>query len=447
MTDLVFLGLPKKKTFAFMAAACVGGTFLFVAATDSPANAQQPAGASSALPTVSQPTGGTVTTITVGGGNRALFKIAVPPLVGERETSNTVVDVASKDFTLSSIFQVLDPKSFTANLGAEGTGIDPASWRNIGAEGVVKGTSAMRGSNVHLDLRLFVVSRGAEAVLKKEYDVPPSGVRAAVHQFCNEVVKWFTGTAGTFGTRLVFSATTGRGQKGIFSVDSDGHGLSRLQTVSNVALAPATGPGGVYYSAGMPDGTYQLFKVGSSAPVVKNPGLIFGVGFGAGKMALVVSNSGQSDIFLGGPDGSGLSKATQGGLNTHPAIGPGGQLAYVSNQGGNPQIYVDGKRVSWRGTYNMAPVWCNDPEGVRILFMGRDGATWDIFSVDPSGSASSMKRLTQDQGSNMYPACSPDGRQVAFFSTRGGLYLSNNQGMNQQRISTANGESLRWEGN
>jgi len=444
MTDLVFLGLPRKKTLAFVAAVA-GGT---VALAALPAGAQPaPSGASSALPSASQPTGGAVTQIMVSGGNRSLFKIAVPPLAGEKDTSNTVVDVASRDFTLSSIFQVLDPKSFTANLGSEGTSIDPASWRNIGAEGVVKGTAAMRGNTVHLDLRLFVVSRGAEAVLKKEYDVPPGGVRGAVHQFCNEVVKWFTGTAGSFGTRLVFSATTGRGQKGIFSVDSDGNSLSRLQTASNVSLAPAIGPGGVYYAAGMPDGTYQLFKVGSSAPAVKNPGLIFGVAFGGGKMALVVSNSGQSDIFLGGPDGSGLTKATQGGLNTHPAIGPSGQLAYVSNQGGNPQIYVDGKRVSWRGTYNMAPVWCNDPEGARILFMGRDGATWDIFSVDPSGSPSSMKRLTQDQGSNTYPACSPDGRQVAFFSTRGGIYLSNTQGMNQQKISTANGESLRWEGN
>ena len=48
----------------------------------------------------------------------------------------------------------------------------------------------------NLELRLFVVSRGGEAVLKKDYDVPSGGVRGAVHQFCNEVVKWFTGTAG-----------------------------------------------------------------------------------------------------------------------------------------------------------------------------------------------------------------------------------------------------------
>lgn len=412
-----------------------------------PAVAQQPAGGASALPSSSAP--GASPTIIVSGGNRALFKIAVAPPSGDKSTSDTVVDVASRDFTLSSIFQVLDPKSFTANLAGEGASIDPASWRNVGAEGVVKGLSAMRGSNVHLELKLFVVSRGAEAVLKKDYDVPPSGVRGAVHQFCNEVVKWFTGTAGTFGTRMVFSATTGRGQKGIFTIDSDGYGLGRRPTSSNVSLAPAYGPGGVYYSGGMADGTYQLFKVGNPAAVLKHAGLIFGVAFGGNKMALVISQNGVSDIYTGAPDGSGLSKVTKGGLNTHPAFGPGGELAYVSNQGGNPQVYVEGRRVSTRGTYNMAPVWCNDPEGAKILFMGRDGATWDIFSVDPSGSPGSMKRLTQDQGSNTYPACSPDGRQVAFFSSRsgGGLYVSNPQGQNQQKISTATGESLRWEGN
>lgn len=413
-----------------------------------PAIAQQPAGAQSALPAASGQTGGAVTQITVSGGNRALFKMAVAPLIGDKDVSENVDATASKDFTLSSLFQVLDPKSFTANLAAEGTGIDPASWRNVGAEGVVKGSSAMRGSLVHLELRLFVVSRGATAVVSKDFDVPPNGVRAAVHQFDNEVVKWFTGTAGVFGTRMVFSATTGRGQKGVFQIDSDGQGLSRLSTASNVALAPAVGPNGVYYAAGQPDGGYSLFRVGNPVAVLRHAGLIFGVAFGGGKMALVISQNGQSDIFVGAADGSGLTQVTHGGLNTHPSFGPQGQLAYVSNQGGNPQIYVDGKRVSWRGTYNMAPAWCNNAdEGTKILFMGRDGATWDIFSVSPDGSAASMKRLTQDQGSNTYPTCSPDGRTVAFFSTRGGLYLSNLEGMNQQKISTASGESLRWEGN
>jgi TolB protein len=424
----------------------VAGLVAFLAATF-PATAQNGA-ANQPLPQAAQ-AGSQVTQITVGGGQRSLFKIAIAPTAGDREVANTVTDTASRDFVISSLFQVLEEKSFTANLAAEGLGIEPASWRNIGAEGVIKGMSAMRGSNVHLELRLFVVSRGSEAVLKKEYDVPPPQVRGAVHQFVNEVLKWFTGRAGSFGSRLVFSASTGKGQKGIFAVDADGHGLSRLQAVSNVALAPAVGPGGIYYSAGLPDGTYSLFKVGNPAAVLKHAGLVFGAAFTEGKMAVVISQNGQSDIYVGGPDGQNLSKVTTGGLNTHPSFGPGGRLAYVSNQGGSPQIYVDGKRVSFRGTYNMAPAWCNDPDDPRILFMGRDGATWDIFSVDTAGSGASMKRLTQDQGSNTYPACSPDGRIISFFSTRGGggLFTTNPNGQNAQKISTASGESLRWEGN
>lgn len=396
-----------------------------------------------AVPAVAQD--GQVTTVVVQGGSRSLFKIAVAPPLGDSAIANQVVDAASRDFTLSSLFQVLDPKSFTANLAAEGTTIEPSSWRNVGAEAVVKGASSMRGANVHLELRLFVPSRGADAVLKREYDVAQNAIRGAVHQFDNEVVKYLTGTAGSFGGRLVFSATTGRGQKGIFSIESDGHGLGRLPTVSNVALAPAVGGGGIHYAAGLPDGSYQLFKVGNPVAVLKHAGLVFGVAFGGNKMALVISQNGASDIYVGAPDGTGLSKVTNGGLNTHPSFGPGGQLAYVSNAGGAPQIYVDGKRASFSGTYNMAPVWCNDPEGVKLLYMGRDGASWDVWSTDPGGG--NVKRLTQNQGSNTYPACSPDGRMIAFFSTRGGLFISNPQGQNQQKIADVTGESLRWEGN
>jgi TolB protein len=445
-------GMGERLTVAWTRLGSLLPAFVAAAAlllgSSLPAIAQAPSTGGS-LPTVSAPTGGQVTQVFVSGGNRSLFKIALPPILGAKDVGATMVETSTRDFTLSSLFQVLDPTSFTANLALEGTGIDPSSWRNIGAEGVVKGSAMTRpGAGVHLELYLFVVSRGSQPVLKREYDVQPgAGVRTAVHQFDNEVVKWFTGTASSFGTRLVFSATTGRGQKGIFSIGSDGQDVARLQAASNVALAPAVGPGGIYYAGGLADGSYSLFKVGNSVPIFQRPGgLVFGVAFGGSKMALVISQGGQSDIWTGNADGSGLSKVTAGGLNTHPAFGPGGQLAYVSNSGGNPQIYVDGKRVSWRGTYNMAPAWCNDPEGTKILFMGRDGATWDIFSVDPSGSAASMKRLTQDQGSNTYPTCSPDGRTVAFFSTRGGLFLSNSAGMNQQKISGVTGESLRWEG-
>lgn len=418
---------------------------LAVLLTTGVAFAQQPAPspAGSALPSASTDPSGAI--VVTAQGSRSLFKIAVAPPPGDKALSDLVVDVANKDYQLSSIFQVLDAKTFHGNLEKEGLSIDPPAWQGIGAEGVVKGNTAMRGSLVHLELRLYVVSRGSTEVLKKEYDVAPNAMRGAIHQFDNEVVKYFTSKEGSFGTKLVYSAQTQHGQRGIFSIESDGYGLTRLQAAATVALAPAFGPGGVYYAAGLQDGSYQLYKVGASAPVFKPTGMVFGAAFSGNTMATVISESGNSDIWKGQADGSGLSKLTKGGLNTHPSFGPSGQLAYVSNQGGNPQIYVDGKRVSYRGIYNMAPVWCNDPDGVKILFMGRDGSTWDIFSVDASGG--NMKRLTQGQGSNTYPACSPDGRMVAFFSTRGGLFISNTSGGNQTKIASVTGEALRWEGN
>ena len=268
-----------------VATAAAAGISLSGSASAQPAGSAAPA--ASALPAASN-TGG-VTQIVVSGGARALFKIAVAPLPGDASISGSVTETAGRDFTLSSLFQVLDPKSFTANLEKEGLAIDPASWRTIGAEGVVKGNSAMRGDKVHLELRLYVVSRGSDAVLKKEYDVLPSALRGAVHQFDNEVVKYFTGTASNFGSRLVFSATTGRGQKGIFGVDSDGQGLGRMTAVSNVALAPAVGPGGIYYAGGLADGSYQLFKLPGTTPVMKQPGLVFGVAFGGGAAKMAVA--------------------------------------------------------------------------------------------------------------------------------------------------------------
>ncbi|GAF90590.1 unnamed protein product, partial [marine sediment metagenome] len=170
--------MPSLRTLSFVTVAVLA--FATRADAQAPAAGASAAPAASALPAASN--NGAVTSVVVSGGARALFKIAIAPPPGDASVASTVVETASRDLTLSSMFQVLDAKSFTANLEREGLAIDPASWRNIGAEGVVKGNTAMRGSSVHLELRLYVVSRGSDAVLKKEYDVAPGGIRGVVHQ-------------------------------------------------------------------------------------------------------------------------------------------------------------------------------------------------------------------------------------------------------------------------
>ena len=63
------------------------------------------------------------------------------------------------------------------------------------------------------------------------------------------------------------------------------------------------------------------------------------------------------------------------------------------------------------------PVW--SPTGQAIVFMSeeRDG-NWEIYGVDASGSL--VTRLTNNPANDGLPVVSPDGRQVAFVSNRGG---------------------------
>ena len=58
-----------------------------------------------------------------------------------------------------------------------------------------------------------------------------------------------------------------------------------------------------------------------------------------------------------------------------------------------------------------------------------------------------VQRLTQNQGSNSSPACSPDGRLLAFFSTRKkpGTYFMSLKRWRTQQLNGQVGESLRWE--
>ena len=396
------------------------------------------------------------TRIYARGATRAPFPLVVTQFLGPKDVAELARGTLVRDAELANCFRLLDAAPAAAEVAREGLlRVERKPWLERGAEVVVKGSAELLDDGrIHLELALFQVSRsGASdavgAALKRTFDVPKMEVRDSVHRFANDAVAHLTQVPTNFGTHLVFTAPIAEGKRGLFRVDADGQNLVRLPTLADKIHAPAYGPAGdIYYARG----DHSLYRVGQASPAMTAPGTILGAAFSGSRVALVVASDGQSEIYVGNADGSELRKLTSGGINTHPAWGPKGELAYVSTRSGNPQVYVDGRRVSTRGTYNMAPTWCNGPEGVRLVFMGRDGSSWDILSVDPVGGPSSMLRLTQDAGSNTYPACSPDGRHVAFFSTRTadggpGLYMMSVSGQGPVRLSSASGESLRWEGN
>jgi TolB protein len=162
-----------------------------------------------------------------------------------------------------------------------------------------------------------------------------------------------------------------------------------------------------------------------------------------------VAEDAKSSIYAGNPDGSGMQKVSTTELATHPVFSPSGKLAWLGGTAkqGSQRVYVEGKAISPAAFTAAAPAFCNTEDGIKIVYaVGVGGNRQDLVMSPENGKG--INRLTQNQGSNSYPACSSDGRMLAFFSTRGkspGIYLMSLKRFSTQKLSNQDGESLRWE--
>jgi TolB protein len=426
-----------SRGLVVVSAVCLLGTVLhpFARSQSEPAKEEPP------LPT-------SAPVIDVTSPEQALYRIAVPDALGTAGVGAQAAAVLRNDFALISLFKVLDPASFVADVKAEGMSITPGSWQSVGAQGVIKGEIKQAGTSLEANMALFEIARGTAPTLQRTYKGTPADLRKFMHTFANEVVKLLTGQTAAFGTRLTFARREGPGRKDVFVADFDGANLGRVSSGRGVSMLPAFGPGGIWYSVLTPDGMYLTRAGLGDKPVVRGNGLNMGATFCGGRLVFSSTRDGNAEIYSANPDGGDVRRLTKDpGIDVSPSCGPSGQIAFVSNRHGSPQIWVmDGsgggqKRVTYKGEYNQTPAWCPDPKRQLIAFTGRD-SSMDVFTFDLA--KGSYTRLTQAQGINKDPAFSPDCRMVAFASSRGGIYISNPQGLNQIRVVSGSAETVRW---
>jgi TolB protein len=381
-----------------------------------------------------------------------LLKIAVPRAEGDGEAARTAAETMTKDADVSGLFQVLDPASFPQQLQAEGLAFSSALWTQVGAQAVVK----MKATGAQLEGRLFVVARGDTAVISKSYR--GDDVREAVHQFMNDVLQSFTGTRGVFGSRIAF-AQTGRGSHEIASVDMDGGRMSVVTKMQSDCLLPAYAPSGgeiafTSYLRDNPDLWIVSAGGGRARRTSKQPGLNTGAAWSpdGGTIALTLSFEGNAELYRINPsDGSVKGRLTNNpSIDSSPTFSPdGSQIAFVSNRQGSPQIFVmsasggGAKRVTYQGKYNQTPRWNPDPKKPFIAFTGRDErGVFDVFYIDVR--SQQVTRVTQNKGSNLDPAWSPDGRLLAYASSRGGLFVANPETRHEVQITRGGASSPSW---
>ena len=381
------------------------------------------------------PSGGVV--IDVKGANRTLYPIAVPQSQeGDAAAAREIAQVASFDLSVAGVFKVLDPAGFLADLKAEGLIIDPAKWKDVGAFGVIK----YRATASDVEFRLYEISKGTTSVLSKVY--PRKGeVRSIAHRFCNEVVKYYTGEPGFFGSKIAFTAKS-RTASAIYAMDFDGANAYRVSNNSSQNILPAWSPNGgqIAYTSFMrnnPDLYVAPASGGRPNKLSAQRGMNTGAAWSPDgrQLALTLSKDGNPEIYvINASDGSIVRRITNDrAIDTSPAWSPdGGQLAFVSDRNGGPQIFVvpvgggTPRQVSFNGSYNTTPTWMPRAGKHVIAYTTRDGSTYDIVTLDLDTKA--MTRITQNEGSNEEPAFSPNGRAIAFARAGQGVFIANADG-------------------
>jgi TolB protein len=235
----------------------------------------------------------------------------------------------------------------------------------------------------------------------------------------------------------------------VYTIDADGHDATAVSPSGMTALSPAFGPGGeLFYAAGARGEPYAVYSAKRGRIAASAGGSVYGLAFAkdGSKVALSVGMGANVGV-LAGPDFDHLSPASSVPMAVHPAFSPRGELAFSGEGRYGQRIYLNGRPISPEGVFASSPVFCDHPDGVRAIFSIPSGRGAALVATGERGGP--LARLTSGSGNNSSPACSPDGRLVAFFSTRTtgegpGLYVMRLSGGRPKRISPLVGDSLRW---
>jgi TolB protein len=299
----------------------------------------------------------------------------------------------------------------------------------------------------------YLMSTGKKPVFEKNLTVKKTDARVTAHRITDALLGALTGRPGGFASELTFSGKWGKNRR-IFRMDADGNGLLPLTDAKDTAIAPAFGPGNkIFYLVSHDYGPFSLAAyAGQKNEAVGLPfkTSLYGVSLSKdGKqLALAVANTGKSAIFVGAADGSNMKSVSTTELATRPVFSPNGKLSWIGGgaKQGTQRVWLDGKAVSPPGFTAGGQTFCDTEDGIRLVYsVAVGGGKQDLVMGDEKGRV--IGRLTQGQGSNTHPACSPDGRLLAFFSTRGpapGIYVMSLKSFRIQSISSQLGESLSW---
>lgn len=266
-----------------------------------------------------------------------------------------------------------------------------------------------------------------------------SGIRRVGHEMANGVYKQVVGKNSIFTSRIIFVSdrnTKGRRTvKEIYMMDFDGKNVSQVTSHGGIVMSPSMSADGRYlvYSLisnakGKRNNDLYLMdmRTKSTSVLSNKEGVNSGAVFlsGGKKIALTLTVSGNAEIYEMDIDSKELRKITNHfSADVDPSITADGSLmTFLSDRPGKAMIYTmdprgtesNVKRISFVGQFNATPRF--SPDGKEIVFSSWLDNSFDLFRISADGQG--LSRLTKDFGSNEDPSYSNDGEFIAFTSQR-----------------------------
>jgi TolB protein len=369
-----------------------------------------------------------------GTGATKKLNIAVPEFIVTNGADlaglgKSLAEISGADLKFSGLFSVV---AATAPLPVN----DPDALRKAfgdftgsGAHAVLQGFVAPGNDRIDGEMRLYDLASSAEPrqIATKTFVAPATQPRRLAHKIADEVVLQFFGELGIADTKIAY--VSGRpGNKEIVVSDYDGFAPTAITRNGSINLSPAWSPDArslayTSYKNGYPDlfrtfpferrpeQTLAAFSGINSSPAWSPDGT---------QLALTLSKDGNPEIYVLTIATGVLRRLTRhSAIDTEPTWSPTGrQLTFVSNRAGAPHLFVmdvEGANVRQLtfGGHETQPRW--SPKGDTIAYTARHG-NHDIWAVQSDGS--NARRLTAGPGDNESASWSPDGRHLAFHSTR-----------------------------
>ncbi len=394
-----------------------------------------------------QPQQPTEISTTITSGTNAPPRLAVPEFLAlskDAETvdaAKTISQVLWDDLNFEREF-LLIPRDVNRTIPAA-TSISDVPfdrWREVNADGVVIGTVEKTGSGLTVEVRLFAI-RTRQSAFGKEYSGSAANPRLYAHTISDDLHLQQRSLHGVARTKLTFDSdrdgermsgtVENRGVKEIYISDYDGANQRRLTTSRTLSITATWSPDGrsiayTSYRRGLPNIFISNIYEGTLFELTRNAGNNFTPAWSPDGTRICFSSTrdGNTELYVVNRDGTGLRRLTSHpGADISPTWSPSGtQIAFTSDRSGTPQIYVIGAdglglRKITSESYADRPTWSPAPYN-EIAFAARTGPGNDIKIIDVA--TGTVRQLTFGEGTNESPAFAPNGRHLAFMSTRSG---------------------------